>query len=636
MRYLVSGGCGFIGSNLVDALIDKGHTVYVVDDMSTGKLDYKNPKAEYWYSSITNKTLMLELTVEVDAIFHVAAWARLMRSIDDPLGTNENNITGTLTLLECARHNKVPKFIFSSSSSVYGEQQEAEMNELMTPRPIHPYALQKWCGEKYIEMYSKLFGLTAISLRYFNVYGFRQVIEGDYALVIGKFLRQKREGKPMTIYGDGEQTRAYCLSKGNKILMGNLKWLDIELIEKGDIVLSYDEQAMGNKRFFRKKKVLRTESFFDEDIYRILTSNGEIVCNGKHKWLMEKRGFRSTEDIYKNQFLYKNQKIRFFSKPEIFVKDEIFYKKGYVAGLMDGDGYFCLTNNKVLFRNAGIAIQDKEPILFLKQILENFCIKAKYSERMNKGKKYYQVSITNKENYNKLLILVGNGLFENDSYLCGYMAGIFDAEGHKDRWQLGITNEDNLILAKIKHILEKFNFAYRENKKSNNNCKVVSITGGYEEFIRFFNLFNPTIRRKYIDLDNREIKGSLAKILSVEKLKKGETLYNIVIEDTHTYIANGFLSHNTHVSDVVHANLLAFEKWKEGYTMVNIGTNQETSVNGIAKMLGGEVEHIIPNPRGKFEEKRKAADFYLAKETLGWEPKVTIGEGIKRLLQDEN
>ncbi len=211
MKVLVSGGLGFIGSNLVDALINEGHEVYVVDDMSTGKLDYKNksPKAQYWYSSITNKTLMLELTAEVEAIFHVAAWARLMRSIDDPLGTNENNITGTLTLLECARHNNVPRFIFSSSSSVYGQQVSPEMQESMLPYPLHPYALQKWCGEKYCQMYSRLFGLQTICLRYFNVYGKRQVIQGDYALVIGKFLRQKSEGKPMTIYGDGEQTRAY-------------------------------------------------------------------------------------------------------------------------------------------------------------------------------------------------------------------------------------------------------------------------------------------------------------------------------------------------------------------------------------------------------------------------------------------
>lgn len=209
MRYLVTGGLGFIGSNLVDYLLEKGHEIVVVDDLSTGKKSYKNPKASYYNYSITDLNLMTRLTKGMDGIFHLAAWARLQRSINDPLGTNHANITGTLTLLQAARINKIKKFVFSSSSSVYGKQKNPMMKETMHANPLHPYALQKLTGEMYCKLFSKLFDIRTVALRYFNVYGPRQIIDGDYALAIGIFMRQKKENKKMTIYGDGEQTRAY-------------------------------------------------------------------------------------------------------------------------------------------------------------------------------------------------------------------------------------------------------------------------------------------------------------------------------------------------------------------------------------------------------------------------------------------
>lgn len=209
MKCFVSGGLGFIGSNLVDALILEGHEVVVVDDLSSGVADYANPKAEYYHETITNYSRMLDCARGCDIIFHVAAWARLQRSIDDVLGTNNANVVGTVTLLEVARKLGIKRFIFSSSSSVYGEQDNPIMDEGMDLNPLHPYGLQKWVGEKYCEMYSSLFGLQTVMLRYFNVYGPRQIIEGDYSLVIGKFIKQKELGKKMTVYGDGKQTRAY-------------------------------------------------------------------------------------------------------------------------------------------------------------------------------------------------------------------------------------------------------------------------------------------------------------------------------------------------------------------------------------------------------------------------------------------
>lgn len=209
MKYLVTGGLGFIGSNLVEYLLEKGHDVIIVDDLSTGRESYKNSKATYYKYSITDINLMTKVTKGVDGIFHLAAWARLRRSIDDPLGTNNVNIAGTLTLLQAARINKIEKLVFSSSSSVYGKHKNPIMQESTPTNPLHPYALQKLAGEMYCRLFSKLFGIKTIILRYFNVYGPRQIIEGDYALVIGIFMRQIKENKKMTIYGDGEQTRAY-------------------------------------------------------------------------------------------------------------------------------------------------------------------------------------------------------------------------------------------------------------------------------------------------------------------------------------------------------------------------------------------------------------------------------------------
>lgn len=229
MKYLVSGGLGFIGSNFTDFLIEKGHNVIVVDDLSTGDPAYTNPKAIYVNAHITDLDTMKGLSQNCDAIFHFAAWARLQRSINDPLGTNNANVTGTLTLLQAARENNIKRFIFSSSSSVYGNQVDPKMREDMELNPLHLYALQKWVGEKYCELYSKLFGIQTVRLRYFNVYGRRQILQGDYALVIGKFLKAKAEGTQATIYGDGEQTRAYTHVSD----VVNANWLASQLEMKG-------------------------------------------------------------------------------------------------------------------------------------------------------------------------------------------------------------------------------------------------------------------------------------------------------------------------------------------------------------------------------------------------------------------
>ena len=209
MKHVVTGGCGFIGSHLVDRLVDLGHDVVVIDDLSTSGGRTINPEATLVTGSVTDLDLVTSATEGADCVFHTAAWARVPRSIDDPIGTHDVNVNGTLNVLQAARENGVDRVVYSSSSSVYGDQDTHLMHEDMTPNPMSPYALHKLIGEQYGSMFSRLFGMQVVSLRYFNVYGPGQTAGGAYALVIPHFLKLRAEGRPLTVYGDGRQTRSY-------------------------------------------------------------------------------------------------------------------------------------------------------------------------------------------------------------------------------------------------------------------------------------------------------------------------------------------------------------------------------------------------------------------------------------------
>jgi len=210
VKCVVTGGCGFIGSHLVDRLIHLGQQVVAVDDNSTGSISRLNPRACLVEGSVTDMDLLVAVTRGADWVFHTAAWARIERSVEDPVGTHHVNVTGTLTVLQAAHLNGVRKVVNSSSSSVYGDQGPHHvMREGMKPNPRSPYAAQKLMGEQYAEMYARLFGLEVTSLRYFNVYGSRQPADGAYVLLIPKFLELRRRHKPLTVYGDGNQTRGY-------------------------------------------------------------------------------------------------------------------------------------------------------------------------------------------------------------------------------------------------------------------------------------------------------------------------------------------------------------------------------------------------------------------------------------------
>ncbi len=210
-RIIVTGGAGFIGSNLTDFLITKGYKVFVLDNLSSGKKEFINPKAEFIKIDIAKAIQVSELVTKIkpEAIYHVAALPRILRSVNDPIGTHNSNLTATLSMLEAAKTAGTSKFIFSSSSSIYGVQKNPRMHEKMIPNPISNYALQKQMAEMYCTFYAERFGLNVVSLRYFNVYGNRQPDTGEYSLVIGKFIKSFETGKTLTVYGDGKQTRDY-------------------------------------------------------------------------------------------------------------------------------------------------------------------------------------------------------------------------------------------------------------------------------------------------------------------------------------------------------------------------------------------------------------------------------------------
>ena len=210
-KAIVTGGAGFIGSNLVDKLIDMGVEVHVIDDLSTGFEKNINPKATFHKIDIS--TINPELTwyefKNTDVIFHTAALARVQPSIEDPIPFDNVNVSGTLRMLKLAHNLGVKRFVYSASSSCYGNNKKFPTPEEESTNPLSPYGLQKYIGEQYCKMFSEVYNLDTVSLRYFNVYGERMNLEGAYKLVIAIFADQMLNGKPLTINNDGEQRRDF-------------------------------------------------------------------------------------------------------------------------------------------------------------------------------------------------------------------------------------------------------------------------------------------------------------------------------------------------------------------------------------------------------------------------------------------
>lgn len=233
-KIIVTGGAGFIGSHLVDAFIKRGFEVLVIDNLSTGKKEYVNSKAIFFEVDLRDLEKIRPIFKGVDFVFHLAALPRIPLSIERPIETNEINIKGTLNALQASREAGVKKFIYASSSSVYGNQTVLPMKEDAICQPLNPYALQKYVGELYCKIFSEIYKLPTVSLRYFNVYGPRQPEVGSYVPVIGIFLKQKQEGKPLTITGDGNQTRDF--THVLDVVEANILAMESKKVGKGEVI----------------------------------------------------------------------------------------------------------------------------------------------------------------------------------------------------------------------------------------------------------------------------------------------------------------------------------------------------------------------------------------------------------------
>ncbi len=211
-RYLVTGGAGFIGSHIVDRLLADGHQVRVLDDLSSGKLDNLTAvrqRVEFLQADIQDQPAMMKACQGIEYVIHAAAWRSVPKSMADPIGYAKVNVVGTVNLLDAAVKAKAKRFVCVSSSSVYGETDQMPLREDQPARPISPYAASKLVDEIYCGLFARGYGLETVAVRYFNVFGPRQSLENDYAVVVPKFIAclMRKESPP--VYGDGKQSRDF-------------------------------------------------------------------------------------------------------------------------------------------------------------------------------------------------------------------------------------------------------------------------------------------------------------------------------------------------------------------------------------------------------------------------------------------
>jgi len=223
-KYLVTGGAGFIGSNLVERLLGQGHTVRVIDNLSTGKIENIMPflnDIEFIHGDIRNTIDAGDAAAGMDYVLHQAAIPSVQRSIDNPVESEECNIRGTLNILMAARDARVKRLVYAASSSYYGNSNQLPKKEDMPPDTLSPYALTKYVGESYCRIFHALYGLETVAIRYFNIFGPKQDPTSPYSGVISRFVTEMLNNRPVVIYGDGEQSRDFTYIEN--ILDLNLK-----------------------------------------------------------------------------------------------------------------------------------------------------------------------------------------------------------------------------------------------------------------------------------------------------------------------------------------------------------------------------------------------------------------------------
>ncbi len=307
MKILVTGGSGFIGCNLVRRLIKEGAKVRVFDNFSTGKrqnLADTNGDIEIFEGDLRDFAQVLEATKGVGIIFHEAALPSIIRSVKAPNTTNDVNITGTLNLLEASKVNKVKRIIYASSSSIYGDSLTLPKREDMIPNPLSPYAVSKIAGEHYMKVFQRLYGIETIILRYFNVYGPYQDPKSEYSGVIAKFITAFLNNKPITVYGDGEQSRDFTYV--DDVVEANILAANAEV--SGEVL-----NVAGGNKFTLNKMIEILKIIYGKTNYEVIYTNprpGDVkhsmadvskikdVLNHKAKIDFEK-GLKKTVEWYK-------------------------------------------------------------------------------------------------------------------------------------------------------------------------------------------------------------------------------------------------------------------------------------------------------------------------------------------------
>ena len=237
MKYVITGGAGFIGSNLVDELVSQSHEVHVIDNFISGKKENCNKDAKYHEIDIAdeaNLSIIENVLDKCDTVFHCAALARVQPSILNPIKYELNNTIGIMNMLKCSVDMDVRRFVYSASSSAYGSTKKLPSKESDKPNPISPYANQKYYGELCCKMFSKVYNIETVSLRYFNVYGERQNLGGAYATVVGIFLNQSINKKPLTINGNGNQRRDFTYV--GDVVSANILAAKSKKIGKGEVI----------------------------------------------------------------------------------------------------------------------------------------------------------------------------------------------------------------------------------------------------------------------------------------------------------------------------------------------------------------------------------------------------------------
>ena len=274
MKALITGGAGFIGSNLVDKLITENIEVVILDNLSTGKFENIHQDAIFLKKdlcSISSEEL-IDILMGVDVVFHLAALARVQPSIDNPMPYNDANVTATLNILHASYKAKVKRVVYSASSSCYGDTTKMPQIENDPIRPLSPYGLQKYIGELYCRMFSDVYNLDTVSLRYFNVYGERMSLSGAYCLVTGIFARQMKEGKDLTITNDGKQKRDFTyvgdVVQANILAGSYLGKLNGEVFNIGNganVSINQVADMFGGKKTYGEKRLEPYETLADNN-----------------------------------------------------------------------------------------------------------------------------------------------------------------------------------------------------------------------------------------------------------------------------------------------------------------------------------------------------------------------------------